>query len=459
MDCAARCRRRLVSATYEGGGRASKQLLEDCALAVYDERAETADVARFVADTQLRVRADNGAFFVMDAAAVDARLAQWRSTLPAVRPFYDVRCNADPLLLRLLTRGGCALRVSTLAQLELALAVVPATRISFDSPLLTRKVLRVLAALPDALHSIVLDNADQAETLAALAPQQPLVLRVSLSPDAERIDLAVGMTAEEALECVPRLLLDGAALLGVSLQLQAGDMESDFVRAEEALSFIQALASLHCKLPLLDVGGGFTTATLERSAALVEAVVEASGMSRVEITASPGRFFAASAFSLVTSVIGKQRVDGSAIENDAPIGSLGVVYATNESCYGALGGSWMPGATAPVCAPLKDFGECDDYASAVVGNAWDTMDVPQRNARLPSMDIGDRLLWREAGAYGAGDEDDGVPVFYYTERAHWERLMRCDDDDSRLLSDGGSDVESEEDDDDMTVCFGRVFSH
>jgi ornithine decarboxylase len=99
-------------------------------------------------------------------------------------------------------------------------------------------------------------------------------------------------------------------------------------------AFDQA-AQLGFNFHLLDVGGGFTHVrygdgiTFEKIAAVLNAAIEEHFPSHIRVIAEPGRYFAASAFTIATNIIArrtvlrdhieKQDLDGDTIMNDAAL--------------------------------------------------------------------------------------------------------------------------------------------
>ncbi|GMT00502.1 hypothetical protein PENTCL1PPCAC_22676 [Pristionchus entomophagus] len=452
-DCGGR--RRLVSATYEGVGARWKEQLSDVSLAVYEETPDMEEIARRVASH------NRGSFFVMDASRVEGAMEEWTRYLSHCSPFYPIGCNDDPLLLQLLTRrNNCNLQVSTMAELDRALSLpISPSRILFHSHLLTRKMLRLITSLQEPLHALVIDSEDSAIDASSLNPFQPLLLRISLSPNSDRVDLSMGMPMDEATECVPRLISMGVALTGISVQLMA-EGEDMVERVRDLIRLLTILSP--CGLSTLDVGDGMDSSSLYDTSFLLHCIRQSANLPHMKLMATPGRFFAATAFSLVTCIVGKRSMDAGVItRREEDWGREGFIYQTTQSVYGVFSNRLM--GEKPHCQPLPltTLTPCngvDEHESAVLGSTIDSLDFPQRHARLPSLDIGDCLLWKEMGAYGARDEDS-FPIYYYTGRDHWERLKGAEKD---LLSDGGSegetDVESDIDQDDMTECFGRVFN-
>lgn len=55
---------------------------------------------------------------VMDAGKVLAQMAEWRRLLPRAQPFYAVKCNNDPVLLRLLADQGAGFDCASKGEID-----------------------------------------------------------------------------------------------------------------------------------------------------------------------------------------------------------------------------------------------------------------------------------------------------------------------------------------------------
>lgn len=73
-------------------------ILADQSVAVFDRELDALTVARDLAAE----KDSTEAFFVMDVDRVRTRICEWRAVLPRVAPFYALKCNADPVLVKLL---------------------------------------------------------------------------------------------------------------------------------------------------------------------------------------------------------------------------------------------------------------------------------------------------------------------------------------------------------------------
>lgn len=59
----------------------------------------------------------------MNVGRVIEQYREWRRLLPRVEPFYAVKCNTDPVLLRTLADLGCRFDCASRAEIDTVLAL------------------------------------------------------------------------------------------------------------------------------------------------------------------------------------------------------------------------------------------------------------------------------------------------------------------------------------------------
>ncbi|PIO73773.1 hypothetical protein TELCIR_04244 [Teladorsagia circumcincta] len=172
-------RRRLPSASYNSpveNEHWSRCEFAEQSVVIVGENRDAAQIARHVANKQPGA----SPFFVMDMPSVMARVDDWQDHLPRVQAYYALRCNADPVLARML--ADCArlgFAVSDAQQLAVALELVSADRVIMDCPLWTRKTMRIAGECE--VGTIVIENEKQLMDAISYAPHARILLAISLS--------------------------------------------------------------------------------------------------------------------------------------------------------------------------------------------------------------------------------------------------------------------------------------
>lgn len=72
-------------------------------------------------DHRVQVGNNDASFLVTDLTSVVEQFDQWSTLLPMVEPFYAVKCNPDPVIVRLLAALGCGFDCATKGEIDLVL--------------------------------------------------------------------------------------------------------------------------------------------------------------------------------------------------------------------------------------------------------------------------------------------------------------------------------------------------
>ncbi|MFH4979308.1 hypothetical protein AB6A40_006017 [Gnathostoma spinigerum] len=385
----------------------------------------------------------------------------WYLNLPRVQPFYALRCNADPVLLNLLAeQHDIGFYCSNEKDIDAALGLVSTDRIIYANPLWTKKTLRNAADL--GINMISFESEAELRRIADHHPSASLVLRICVNPslneDPVHNDHTVVLKAP-AIFCLAEQL--GMKIVGLSFSV--GAETRSLVIYEYAVMqcrrLLDVAASYNHHISILDIGGGFPTPTpLSSSVPSFQTVASAinialdeyfpkSEFNDLHIIAEPGRYFAASAFLLVTNIIEKCCTDACNVTNDEyDSGSTAFIYHTNEGFFGSFG-CLLSEKCCPCCEPLWDSESDIDtvtYAS-IRGPTHNDLDVIQSVTRLQQMKVGDWLLWKDMGAYSMGNEETlgetSTPspnVYYFDRMEHWDQI--CGSDRSKTGSDNMLDL-------------------
>lgn len=355
------------------------------------------------------------AFFVGDLSQVYRQHQRWRACLPEVQPFYAIKCNPDPYVLRLLAALGTGFDCASNGEINQVLAIggIDPSRIVFANP--CKAVSFVRNAGKVGVDMMTFDNADELYKVSRAHPRARLIIRI-LADDSKSI-CAFGVKFGAPLANVPGLLAKAKELnlsvVGVSFHVGSGCYDpsayTDAIMRSRAVFDMGKEAGY--TFNLLDVGGGFEDALFEQAAQYLTEAIDQYFPDRrdLKIIAEPGRFYVSRAFSLATNVIARRApfpVDGGA----AAVGGdssqqPSVMYYINDGVYGAfncimfdhqtvspyvlsMGGSFHVPPNEP------------QSTSSVWGPTCDSIDLICASTTLPdALQVGDWLAFDNMGAY------------------------------------------------------------
>ncbi|XP_019212999.1 ornithine decarboxylase [Oreochromis niloticus] len=292
-------------------------------------------------------------FYVLNLDDILEKHIRWITRLPRVKPFYAVKCNYTPAVIRMLNALDTGFDCASKAEIELALSLgVTPDKIIYAHPTKPRSHIRY--ARTHRVNVMTFDNEEELLKISLTHPQAKLVMRIAVddSKSLLRLNAKFGVrlsSVSKLLECARWLNLE---VIGVSFHVGSGCTGSmAFKQAITDARYAFDIAnSVGFQMRLLDIGGGFpgredfTEVKFEEfseviNKALDELFPPANGL---EIIAEPGRFYVDSAFTLAVNVIAKRVEDtdecsGKCLPDRKDYSSEKMMmYYINDGVYGSL---------------------------------------------------------------------------------------------------------------------------
>ncbi|PCH42684.1 hypothetical protein WOLCODRAFT_138023 [Wolfiporia cocos MD-104 SS10] len=353
------------------------------------------------------------AFFVADLSYVYRQHLRWKANLPEIEPFYAVKCNPDPYVLRLLAALGTGFDCASMGEISQVAAInIDPSRIIFANPCKAASFIR--SAAKSGVDMMTFDNTDELYKIARVNPSAKLVVRI-LTDDSKSL-CRLGLKFGAPLVSVPGLLAKARELqldvIGVSFHVGSGCYDSSaFADAvKRARSAFDMGKEAGYEFNLLDVGGGFEDGSFETTASILKDAISQHFPNRrdIRIIAEPGRYYVSKAFSLAANVIARRAppaLERGSQDVDVDPEQPSVMYYINDGVYGSfncilfdhqapqphvlsLGGSFH----VPASVPLR--------ASSVWGPTCDSIDCVCAVTQLPeTLQVGDWLAFENMGAY------------------------------------------------------------
>ncbi|XP_050230511.1 ornithine decarboxylase-like [Mercurialis annua] len=351
-------------------------------------------------------------FYVLDLGVVASLMDNWIRTLPMVRPFYAVKCNPDPDLLAALATLGSNFDCASRGEIEsvLSLGVSP-DRIVYANPCKAESHIKYAATV--GVNLTTFDSEEELDKIRKWHPNCDLLIRVKAPEDGgARCPLGpkYGALPEEIVPLLQAAQSSRLKVIGVSFHIGSGATNSRAYHGaiESARSVFETAARFGMpKMNVLNIGGGFTAGSqFEEAAVEIKSAIQAFFPNEpgLQIISEPGRFFAESAFTLATNIIGK-RVRGELRE-----------YWINDGIYGSMNCILYDHATV-TCTPLACISNhsnptCNGsrmWSSTVFGPTCDALDTVLTDHLLPELHINDWLIFPKMGAYtvAAGSNFNG----------------------------------------------------
>lgn len=340
--------------------------------------------------------------FVVDHEQLRRNLAEFKKYLPRVQPYYAVKANSDPAIVRTLYRAGASFDVASMAEFLTVhenIKDLPTDerqafiwdKIIYANPI---KEKRTLQELEPYKPLVTFDNADEIRKVRKYAPHAGMVLRIRVPNTGAMVELSSKFGADpgQAVDLIEATHRAGLKVEGLSFHV--GSQTTNFQNYAQALNLASGIfKEAHLRgfkhMKQLDIGGGFpapydeNVKPLRELAKLINAECKRLFPDDVAILAEPGRFLVATAGTLVAEVIGRADRDGRRC------------YYINDGVYHSYSGIIFDHCKYPV----KAFKKGPEQLSAVFGPTCDALDTISLAESLPNLDLGDLVYSPNIGAY------------------------------------------------------------
>lgn len=252
-------------------------------------------------------------FFIADLGEVYRQFIRWKKNLPRIEPFYAVKCNPDPLVMRLLASLGAGFDCASKDEIAKVLSLTPAVprrNIIFANPCKANPQIRY--AQQAGVEMMTFDNADELHKCKQHYPNSQLLLRIWTDDSKSQCQLSRKFGAsEESIRPLLKLAkILSLNVIGVSFHVGSGSHDPGaFVSSVDmARRAFDIGRDLGFEFSILDVGGGFCHDDFESVARVLGEKVDEQFPPEmgVRIIGEPGRYFVASAFTLATNVIARR---------------------------------------------------------------------------------------------------------------------------------------------------------
>lgn len=202
-------------------------------------------------------------FYVVDIGVVVSQVYQWRRFFPRVEPFYAVKCNPDPVIVKTLAILGCNFDCASTNEIRLVQEcsqdLPRKPDIIFANPCKART--HIVEAVCKGVRRVTFDNANEIIKCASISKKIELILRIITDDRGSQCRLSSKFGAPEFTwrPLLATAKKHGMQVVGVSFHVGSGCR--DAARYESALKdarriFDMAEKDFGMRMTVLDIGGG-----------------------------------------------------------------------------------------------------------------------------------------------------------------------------------------------------------
>ena len=339
----------------------------------------------------------------------------WSTHLPELKPYYAVKSNPDPLLLKTLALYGSGFDCASGRELQEVATLGfskedMVKRVVYANP--CKPVRDLKLAVEMGTPTTVIDSFEEVDKLSSIGYPGASLIRIlvddkgSLMPFSRKF----GIHPTKVKDLSAYAKSKNLPILGVSFHVGSGCKEKNQYSSALGISHLcmELIKSQGHTPTTVDIGGGFLSESSQKGSFVEYAKTIRSAIERDTFTyiAEPGRFFSASSFDLFVQVIGKKPMANG----------NGWRYTIDESLYGQF--SCIPfdqkvpfWIRIPQNLDKSDLKPRKATKGILFGRTCDSLDMIAKSYSMEELEVGDWLWFPEMGAYSSvtASEFNGFP--------------------------------------------------
>lgn len=318
----------------------------------------------------------------------------WKACLPTVKPFYAVKSNTNPILLKWASKAGLSVDCASPGEMKACIGagfsssdILYANTMKADHDLTEACNLGVKATTTDSVEGV--------HQLARLGKDMRVLIRLAVDDSTARCPFSIkfGAQASEWSPILRAIRKCGLMFGGVSFHVGSG--ASDPMAFRFALRMCrQFQTQMDCELPTVDIGGGFlpTESAFRQSAEVIQAEIDdwtRTSQPPREWIAEPGRFFSAPTQTLYCPIVFKK---------DGPLHTR---YTLDDSLYGQFSSIVYDHAKPSFDVVYKNIRKLQttNKKALFFGKTCDSLDMLLTQDYAPEYEVGDAFVFPYMGAY------------------------------------------------------------
>nr|XP_050868819.1 ornithine decarboxylase-like isoform X2 [Vespula vulgaris] len=228
---------------------------------IYEDQIKEYDILKKIITT-----ADQeDAFYILDLGIIIKKHLDWIKKMPRVVPYYAVKCNSNPMVIKLLAAMNANFDCASKQEIQdvMQLGILP-DRIIFANP--TKCPSHIKFAKNVGVDKMTVDGKLELFKIKKLFPEAKIIIRFRcdskfVSADSVNLGIKFGCNPDDEAKKLIQLTKDlGLILYGFSFHVGSPCKEFNAYKhgIEICKELITFAKSIGCKdIKLIDIGGGF----------------------------------------------------------------------------------------------------------------------------------------------------------------------------------------------------------
>jgi ornithine decarboxylase len=335
-------------------------------------------------------------FMLIRRSILERQFQRFRKCLPEVVPYYAVKANPNPKIIKTFIKLGAGFDVASAWEMKQVLSLgASRDRIIFANTV--KSTDDIVSARRRRVRMMTFDNEPELYKISAHYPGAHVLLRIKVGNEGSVVNLSLkfGADPEDAHLILRKARSLGLVPTGLSFHVgsQSKNVEN-YLQALEISAHIFNQAKEHdVTLKVMDIGGGFPIqhfddeigVNFERMAFQIRKQIRLLFDKKVQFIAEPGRLLVGPAGILVTQVIGRT------------FRSNKNYYYLNDGIYGDFSGMVFDHCKYE----FKTLRRGQTFLSALAGPTCDSFDTLSLDVEIPELYVNDVVYVKNIGAYSS----------------------------------------------------------
>ncbi|ODV63258.1 ornithine decarboxylase SPE1 ASCRUDRAFT_22072, partial [Ascoidea rubescens DSM 1968] len=359
-------------------------------------------------------------FFVCDLGEIYRLFINWKLKLPRIQPHYAIKCNNDLTVIKFLSILGANFDCASKNEIKIILNNnINPNRIIYANTIKNNSFIQY--ANNNQVDLMTFDNIDELYKIKKNHRNSKILLRIKTDDEFAQCRLSSKFGCDLDLKTISSLVLKckelNLNLAGLAFHIGSGTNDvNSFYNSIKNCREIFELAwgygfSKH-NMNILDVGGGFSKDTFDDSCELLNYSLDKyfPDSLGVKFIAEPGRYFVATAFTLVANVIGKRGNHQNSHHektmlyiNDGVYGNMNCILYDHQNPFAKVAtnnGNFVYFDEENLSGSQNNNKSAGKYNVSIWGPTCDGLDCIDKDATLNyPVQVEDWLYFNDLGAY------------------------------------------------------------
>jgi ornithine decarboxylase len=338
----------------------------------------------------------SSSYYLVNLLKVKQKVNLWRNNLPNVNPYYAVKCNPNEHVIKLLNSMDVKFDCASMNELvQLKNYNINPDNIIFANPCKMNE--HIHYANINNINLMTFDSYHELIKIKMYHPFAKLIIRIRVDDSKAKCKFSkkFGIDIEDCSKLLDSAKELGLNVVGISFHVgsNCSDENSYYNALLDSIRVCDIMISKGYKPSIIDIGGGFpgdNDIKFIKMAEVIRKTMKIFTNMNINFIAEPGRYFATSAFILVTTIINKK------VFYDSKGRINKIYYYLSDGVYGSYNNIKSDYAKVNI----KTVSLCTKYYPCVLyGPTCDAYDCITESILLPDLNVGENLYSDNMGAY------------------------------------------------------------